>query len=379
MYTIYMPRLGANIDKVTVLTWKVKEGDDVKKGDIVALLETDKSSFDLESEDNGIVKFIFVKEGQEVPYNYPLLIIGDIEENVSKEIEKLKKTKYINEAMEFQKKIDANIFDDNKVKNKNKILLSPGVKKIIEENKISEDQLPFIFKDSKRPFLSEDDVLNWLKLPKGIIYGASNSAKQILEIINNSNEKYKVNFMIDNNTNIHNKKIRGLKTLGGFEYFEKIKNEKICIFVSSHSNKRKIIFEKIKSNYKNFIYPKLIDKSCIIQSDAKIGNGTLIEAGCLIGHEANIGFGCILNLGAKMSHNVSVGEYSHLAIGVSLSGLVRIGSNCLIGAGASANPSIKIGNNCIVTPGSAVTTNIPNDVVVSGNPAKIIGKSKRNL
>ena len=69
--------------------------------------------------------------------------------------------------------------------NKNKILLSPGAKKIIEENKISEDQLPFIFKDSKRPFLNEDDVLNWLKLPKGIIYGASNSAKQILEIINN--------------------------------------------------------------------------------------------------------------------------------------------------------------------------------------------------
>ena len=49
----------------------------------------------------------------------------------------------------------------------------------------------------------------------------------------------------------------------------------------------------------------------------------------------------------------------------------------MVGAGTAINPAVKIGNNVIITPGSAVVNDIPDNVIVTGNPAKIIGDSKR--
>lgn len=56
-------------------------------------------------------------------------------------------------------------------------------------------------------------------------------------------------------------------------------------------------------------------------------------------------------------------------------GQVNIGNNCFIGWGAIILPNIKIGNNCIIGAGTIVTRDIPDNSVVTGNPAKIIGKT----
>ena len=70
-----MPRLGANIDKVKILSWNVKVGDSVTKGQVIASLETDKANFDLECEESGIIRYINVNSDTEVTYNFPLAII----------------------------------------------------------------------------------------------------------------------------------------------------------------------------------------------------------------------------------------------------------------------------------------------------------------
>ena len=55
---------------------------------------------------------------------------------------------------------------------------------------------------------------------------------------------------------------------------------------------------------------------------------------------------------------------------------VRIGNDVWIGGGVIILPGVTIGNNVIVGAGSVVTKNIPNDVIVAGNPAKIIKENK---
>lgn len=49
-----------------------------------------------------------------------------------------------------------------------------------------------------------------------------------------------------------------------------------------------------------------------------------------------------------------------------------IGKNCFIGIGVIILPGIKIGDHVIVGAGSVVTKNVPSNVIVAGNPAKII-------
>lgn len=51
---------------------------------------------------------------------------------------------------------------------------------------------------------------------------------------------------------------------------------------------------------------------------------------------------------------------------------IKIGNDVWIGGGAIINPGVVIGNNVVVASGSVVTKNVPDNVVVGGNPASII-------
>lgn len=57
---------------------------------------------------------------------------------------------------------------------------------------------------------------------------------------------------------------------------------------------------------------------------------------------------------------------------------VGIGSNVWIGANAVICPGVEIGNNSIIGAGGIVTSNIPNNVIAGGNPAKIITALKKS-
>ena len=51
---------------------------------------------------------------------------------------------------------------------------------------------------------------------------------------------------------------------------------------------------------------------------------------------------------------------------------VQIGNNVWIGGRAVINPGVKIGNNVVIASGAVVTKDVPDNVVVGGNPARII-------
>ena len=59
----------------------------------------------------------------------------------------------------------------------------------------------------------------------------------------------------------------------------------------------------------------------------------------------------------------------HIAPGATLCGCVNIGDYTMIGAGAVILPRLSIGKDCVVGAGAVVTKDIPNNTVVTGNPA----------
>ena len=67
MIEFRMPSLGADMDYGTVLEWRVRPGDAVKRGDVVALVDTEKAEIEVEIWDAGIVDQILVPPGQKVP------------------------------------------------------------------------------------------------------------------------------------------------------------------------------------------------------------------------------------------------------------------------------------------------------------------------
>jgi pyruvate dehydrogenase E2 component (dihydrolipoamide acetyltransferase) len=73
-----MPSLGADMEEGTLVAWNVKPGDRVKRGDIIAVVETDKGAFDTESYEEGVVEKLLVAPGTKVPVGTPLALLrGD--------------------------------------------------------------------------------------------------------------------------------------------------------------------------------------------------------------------------------------------------------------------------------------------------------------
>src|SRR5581483_8200658 len=62
-----MPALGADMEAGTLVEWHVKPGDAVKRGDVVALVETEKGIIEVEVWEDGVVDTIAVRPGTKVP------------------------------------------------------------------------------------------------------------------------------------------------------------------------------------------------------------------------------------------------------------------------------------------------------------------------
>jgi pyruvate dehydrogenase E2 component (dihydrolipoamide acetyltransferase) len=67
-----MPSLGADMDAGTLVEWRVHPGDVVRRGDIVAVVDTEKSAIEVEVFDAGVVEELLVDEGAHVPVGTPL-------------------------------------------------------------------------------------------------------------------------------------------------------------------------------------------------------------------------------------------------------------------------------------------------------------------
>ena len=86
---IRMPKMSDTMEEGVIATWLKKVGDDVKSGDILAEVETDKATMELESYDDGILLHIGVKDGDSVPVDGVIAIIGEKDENVKSILEEL--------------------------------------------------------------------------------------------------------------------------------------------------------------------------------------------------------------------------------------------------------------------------------------------------
>jgi pyruvate dehydrogenase E2 component (dihydrolipoamide acetyltransferase) len=76
MPDINMPKLSDTMEEGTVVEWKKKSGDPVKKGEVIAEVESDKATFDLESEADGVLN-ILVEQGVPAKIGAPIARIGD--------------------------------------------------------------------------------------------------------------------------------------------------------------------------------------------------------------------------------------------------------------------------------------------------------------
>ncbi len=78
-----MPRMSDTMTEGVLVSWQIKIGDSIEPGDLIAEVETDKATMELESYNEGVLLHIGVQEGEAVPVNALIAIVGEAGEDVS--------------------------------------------------------------------------------------------------------------------------------------------------------------------------------------------------------------------------------------------------------------------------------------------------------
>jgi pyruvate dehydrogenase E2 component (dihydrolipoamide acetyltransferase) len=80
--TISMPKLGFDMAEGLLVRWVKQVGETINKGDVLAEIETDKATVEVESSASGVVLQLIVDQGTMVPVNAPIAVIGAAGEKV---------------------------------------------------------------------------------------------------------------------------------------------------------------------------------------------------------------------------------------------------------------------------------------------------------
>ncbi len=136
---IKIPSVGESITEVTISKWLKKSGDFVKLDETICELESDKATFEINSEANGVIH-LSVEEGETVNIG---TVIGQLDTDAKQNNEPIK-----NEKAE-DKKIDANVEVQSKTDSYAKGYPSPAATKILSEKNINSSEVQGTGKDGR--------------------------------------------------------------------------------------------------------------------------------------------------------------------------------------------------------------------------------------
>jgi pyruvate dehydrogenase E2 component (dihydrolipoamide acetyltransferase) len=128
---VMMPQVGQDIETATIVEWHKKENDTVNTGDVIATVESDKATFDVEAYDSGVLLKRLYEEGQEVKVLTPIAYLGQPGESVD-------------EASSSSDVPQADVIPDSSIsavsleksKNDTKVIASPSARRLAKEKGI---------------------------------------------------------------------------------------------------------------------------------------------------------------------------------------------------------------------------------------------------
>jgi acetyltransferase EpsM len=197
------------------------------------------------------------------------------------------------------------------------------------------------------------------------IFGASGHAKVIMDILKLN--KITIKNLYDDKAPF---KLLGQHVLMLGDSLTKA--DTFIVAIGNNTIRKKIVEDKLKkASFAIAVHP-----NTTIDTTVFIDEGTVVMANCVINASVKIGKHCIINSAVVLEHDCVIGDYVHVSPSATLCGTITIGAGTHIGAGAIIIPAINIGKNVTIGAGAVVIKDIPDNVTVVGNPARIIKKNE---
>ena len=347
---IEAPRANANEDQLQVIDIRIVEGQQVKQGDTLLVLETTKSAVEVEAPQAGTIRGLQAQVGEFVDVGAMLCQIVDAE--VYAEVG-------TSTATEFEAK---------------EIVITAKARKVAAEIGIDLAQvIPAKGRIGEAEVRAAAAGLSRVAANaphspdsrRAVIIGGGGHAACLVDALGGSG--YDIVGCTDQALPVGHPVGGGISVIGNEELLESLLSEGtryafIGIGGVESNETRRRMFERTSAM--GFILPSVIHPSAVISTGTKIGGGCHILAGATIGPRCTIGCNVIVNQGSIVCHDSSVDDHAHLTPGSILAGGVSVGSMTVVGMGATVLLGVNIGKNVLIHNGSGINSDVADNTIV---------------
>jgi sugar O-acyltransferase (sialic acid O-acetyltransferase NeuD family) len=190
-----------------------------------------------------------------------------------------------------------------------------------------------------------------------ILYGASGHGKVVAEILRDNG----INGIVFCDDNPDARLIG--ETVTSIDAH--IESNDVIVTVGLNHIRKNIVLRNLSLKYSRAIHSR-----AVVSPSANILEGTVVMAGAIINTDSTIGKHVIINSGAVVEHDCEISDFVHVSPNATLCGGVKVGEGTWIGAGSTIKNGVKIGNWSVIGAGAVVVSDIPDNKIYVGNPAR---------
>lgn len=352
---IRIPLLNPNETEALLVSLEVAEGQPVETDQVLALIETTKSTGEVRAEARGFFVGLRFKVGDSLQAGDILAYIGSTPEAQDPAL-----PPWAEETPEVTHESVAGL------------RITAPARALALEKGLNLDDLPhgpLITRQMVVEFAAKAKAQPLPEIPAGetrlIIYGAGGHGRSLAALIQKIGIFNLIGFIDDGR--IVGKDVLGLPVLGGREKLAELAGEGIRLAVNGvggigNLKSRLDVYDLLAES--GFLCPTVIHPTAFREDSACLGEACQVMPLAYVGTQVETGFGCIINTGAIVSHDCRLADYVNLSPGATLAGGVIIGEGSLVGMRATVNLNVRIGRHSLIGNGATVKADVPDGGVV---------------
>jgi len=352
---IQVPLLNPNEKETLLAALEAAEGSAVQQGDVIALVETTKSTGEVVAPATGYLVGVRFQPGQSMVAGEVLAYIGSAPDS--------------NDPTLPPWAPEAPTVEDTTPQG---LRITAPARELALENNLDLANLPqgpMVTRQMIADLLTQQAAPALLPIPEGenrlIIFGAGGHGRSLAALVQKMGGVDLLGFIDDGVP--AGETVLGLPILGGRNALTQLAADGIRLAINGvggigNLNARLSVFDLLRQA--GFEFPTVIHPTAFIEDSAKLVAGVQVFPLAYVGTEVTAGFGTIINTGAIISHDCQLGETVNLSPGATLAGGVRVGEGTLIGMRATVNLNVTIGSFALVGNGATVKADVPDGGVV---------------
>jgi len=198
-----------------------------------------------------------------------------------------------------------------------------------------------------------------------VVYGGGGHGRTLIDLLA-ALGTYRVAGVVDRGL-AAGESLSGPKVLGGDEALATVRASGVALATNGVGGIARVAdrvdaFQRLAAA--GFAFPALCHPSAVVEPTARIGDGAQVLAFAYVGSAAVVGFGCLVNTGAVVSHDSVLADYVSVSPGALLAGDVRVGAMTLVGMGVTVNLGVSIGERVRIGNGAVVKADVPDGRIV---------------